>query len=47
VSGNQVSFTGNLAAWNGGRATLTKPDLMEFYWKNASGATNYFAFGKY
>jgi hypothetical protein len=46
VRGNEVVFTGNLAAWNGGRATL-KNDVMEFYWKNPSGATNYFAFGKY
>jgi hypothetical protein len=47
VAGNQVTFTGNLAAWNGGHATLKRPDLMEFYWKNPSGGINYFAFGKY
>jgi hypothetical protein len=47
VSGNVVTFTGNLAAWNGGRATLTKPDLLEFHWRNPSGGINYFAFGKY
>lgn len=47
VSGNQVTFTGNLAAWNGGHATLKRPDLMEFYWKSPSGGINYFAFAKY
>ncbi len=38
-----VQFTGRLAAWNGGRATL-KDDVLEFAWTNAEGWKNWFVF---
>lgn len=44
VEGDRLVFTGALAAWDEGRATLTQPDVIEFYWTAASGAKNYFAF---
>ena len=37
-------FTGPLSAWDRGHATLTQPDVLEFYWTNAEGFKNYFAF---
>ena len=45
IAGNDIVFTGPLKAWNNGRATMNKGNL-EFYWKNPSGAINYFAFVK-
>lgn len=44
VEGDRLVFTGALAAWDEGRATLTQPDVIEFYWTAASGSKNYFAF---
>lgn len=44
VEGDHLVFTGALSAWDEGRATLTQPDVIEFYWTAASGAKNYFAF---
>jgi hypothetical protein len=44
-SGDQLQFDGALAAWDGGRASI-KRDVIEFYWTTASGAKQYFVFGK-
>lgn len=41
---DRLVFTGPLSAWDRGRATLTQPDVLEFYWTNAEGFKNYFAF---
>lgn len=47
--GGEVVFTGPLAAWNGGRARLShlSRETLEFEWRDARGAKNYFALGKY
>ncbi len=38
-------FSGVLSAWNQGRAALSADrQVFEFYWRNADGAQNYFAF---
>jgi hypothetical protein len=46
--GDNIIFTGPLAAWNNGRGKL-RPDgkVIEFYWTNAAGAKQYFVLGKY
>ena len=44
VEGDRLVFTGALSAWDQGRATLSQPDVLEFYWTNAEGFKNYFAF---
>lgn len=47
-SGNQVTFTGPLSAWNQGRGQLNpKGDVIEFQWTTATGAKQYFVIGKY
>ncbi len=45
ATGNQVVFTGPLAAWNNGQATLNK-GVIEFYWTNAQGWKQWFTFAK-
>lgn len=45
VSGNQITFTGPLSIWNGGRATL-KDGTIEFSWTNPHGAKRSYAFAK-
>jgi hypothetical protein len=40
-----VRFTGALEAWNGGNATL-KGGNLEFTWKNAEGAYQWFSFAR-
>ena len=40
-----VRFTGALEAWNGGNATL-KGGNLEFTWKNAEGAHQWFSFAR-
>ena len=45
VTANGISFTGSLASWNNGQSTL-KNGVIEFYWTNASGAKNYFAYSR-
>jgi len=44
--GDEVLFSGPLAAWNGGRGKLTKPDLIEFKWRSPSLGKQYFVFSK-
>lgn len=44
VDGDRLTFTGSLATWDGGKATLSQPDVIEFYWTNPEGAKSYFAF---
>ncbi len=45
VAGTKVTFTGSLAAWNGGEAQLNKRgDTIEFSWTNADGAKRWFVF---
>jgi hypothetical protein len=44
-SGNQIVFSGPLAVWNNGRATMHN-GLIEFYWTTAQGAKQYFVFEK-
>jgi hypothetical protein len=44
VEGDRLVFTGALSAWDQGRATLSQPDVLEFYWTNSEGFKNYFAF---
>lgn len=44
VEGDRLIFTGTLSDWDKGRATLVQPDVIEFYWTDASGFKNYFAF---
>jgi hypothetical protein len=41
MKGNEIRFTGSLEGWNNGQAKLVDGNI-EFYWKNASGQTNYF-----
>ncbi|MFZ9839472.1 MAG: hypothetical protein ACO3JJ_13160 [Opitutaceae bacterium] len=45
ASAEGLVFSGVLSAWDRGRATVS-PDqkLLEFQWRNADGARNYFAF---
>lgn len=45
VTASGINFTGSLASWNNGQSTL-KNGVMEFYWTNASGAQNYFAYSR-
>ena len=44
IQGDDLVFTGVLTAWNQGKASLTQPDVFEFYWTNSEGFKNYFAF---
>ena len=45
ASSEGLVFSGVLSAWNQGRATLfADRQVIEFYWRNADGAQNYFAF---
>jgi hypothetical protein len=45
VSAEGLVFIGVLSAWNQGQATLTADrSAIEFYWTNAQGAKQYFAF---
>jgi hypothetical protein len=44
-SGDQIVFSGPLAVWNNGRATMHN-GLIEFYWTTAQGAKQYFVFEK-
>lgn len=40
-----LAFSGVLSAWNQGKATVTADgSAIEFYWTNAQGAIQYFAF---
>jgi hypothetical protein len=40
-----LAFSGVLSAWNQGKATVTADgSAIEFYWTNAQGAKQYFAF---
>jgi hypothetical protein len=40
-----LAFSGALSAWNQGKATITADgSAIEFYWTNAQGAIQYFAF---
>lgn len=43
AEGNQVRFTGSLAAWNGGRASL-RDGVLEFSWTSPEGFKNWFVF---
>lgn len=46
--GNEIVFTGTLAAWNSGRGKLNQTaDVLEFYWTNREGAKQYFVLQKY
>jgi len=45
VSGKQITFTGPLTIWNGGRAVL-KEGMIEFSWTNARGAKRLYSFAK-
>jgi len=45
ASGNQVVFSGPLAAWDNGRATV-KDGVIEFYWTNREGWKQWFTFAK-
>lgn len=45
ASGNQIVFTGPLAAWDNGRAAL-KDGVIEFYWTNPQGWKQWFTFAK-
>ena len=45
LSAAGVHFTGNLAAWNHGNATV-KGDTMEFTWTNAQGASQWMVFAR-
>jgi hypothetical protein len=45
ATGNQVVFSGPLAAWNHGQATI-KNGVIEFYWTNAQGWKQWFTFAK-
>lgn len=40
-----IDFSGSLAAWGGGHATLQGGNL-EFSWVNPGGGANWFAFAK-
>ena len=45
LSADGLVFTGVLSAWDQGRATLSADrKVIEFYWSNADGSRNYFAF---
>lgn len=45
ASAEGLVFSGVLSAWNQGRATLSADrKVIEFYWSNADGSRNYFAF---
>ena len=45
VTAEGLRFSGALSAWNDGKATLTTDaSAIEFYWTNAQGAKQYFAF---
>ncbi len=45
VSGDNIVFTGSLAAWDQGRAKLNaRRDFFEFYWTTPAGAKLWFAF---
>jgi hypothetical protein len=45
VSGDNIVFTGSLAAWDQGRAKLNaRRDAFEFYWTTPAGAKLWFAF---
>ena len=45
VSGDDIVFTGSLAAWDQGRAKLNaRRDVFEFYWTTSAGAKLWFAF---
>ncbi len=45
LSAEGLVFSGVLSAWNQGRATLSADrKAIEFYWSNADGSRNYFAF---
>lgn len=44
--GDEIVFTGPLAAWNGGRGKLSRPDLIEFKWKSRELGKQYFVFSK-
>jgi len=45
LSADGLVFTGVLSAWDQGRATLSADrKVIEFYWTNADGSRNYFAF---
>lgn len=47
-NGDEIVFTGSLAAWNQGRGKLNSTaDLLEFYWTNREGAKQYFVLQKY
>ncbi len=44
-SATGLVFSGVLSAWDQGRATLSADrTVIEFYWRNADGSRNYFAF---
>ncbi|MBI5189668.1 MAG: hypothetical protein HZA22_03185 [Nitrospirae bacterium] len=45
VAGDGIVFTGSLAAWNNGHATL-KDGNLEFYWTNEQGWKQWFSFAK-
>jgi hypothetical protein len=45
ATGNQIVFSGPLAAWNNGQATM-KDGVIEFYWTNAQGWKQWFTFAK-
>lgn len=46
--GNEIVFTGPLAAWNSGRGKLNQTaNVLEFYWTNREGAKQYFVLQKY
>jgi hypothetical protein len=44
-SGNTIVFSGPLAVWNNGHATIGN-GTIEFYWTTAEGAKQYFVFEK-
>jgi hypothetical protein len=45
ASAEGLVFSGVLSAWDQGRATLSADrKVIEFYWSNADGSRNYFAF---
>lgn len=45
ATGEGLAFSGVLSAWNQGKATVTADgSAIEFYWTNAQGAKQYFAF---
>ena len=39
--GNDLVFKGALEAWNGGRGTLSRENVIEFSWKNPEGFQNH------